>query len=583
MFSRPARLLPVAHREVPSIELSAFPPDTLTEPVITAGIAGVALLVAFAWSVWRCIHALHMLQLDSYSNGRFLKWLGRSLGGRLLAPAAGVFLVLLLGVVVVVGSYDRSAITNVSVLLAWIVGGVALLMRRRAPAAKKPLVFTGRAVRILSVALVLTATIAGSGWAAWAIGARADKQAIASASVLAVGLLLTQLTPMAVVIANLLLSPVQALINTRYIVAARRHLRDYKPIVIGITGSYGKTSTKYVVTTILQERFEVLMTPHSYNTLMGITRTINENLRSKHRIFVVEMGAYRPGDIRELAKLVQPTIGILTAIGPQHLDRFGSIERIESTKYELVQALPSDGLAVFNADDVRCAQLAERTSATRVARYGVTAHRSSLRVWAEMLETGPGGLSFSLVTREGGHAKVHTELLGRHNVLNVLAGVCVALEMGMSLEEIAAGIGKLEPAPHRLQRMAGAGGVTVIDDSYNSNVVGAMEALSVLESFTTGRRMLVTPGMVELGEVEDQANERFGARAAEVCDYIVLVGPRQTEAIVRGVKRMPFATEQLRVVTTLTEATAVSRDILRAGDVVLFENDLPDLYLDDLG
>jgi UDP-N-acetylmuramoyl-tripeptide--D-alanyl-D-alanine ligase len=524
-----------------------------------------------------------MLQLDSYSNSRFLKWLSVSVPRRLFAPSAALLLAVLLGLVVAVGPYDPSGVANHSVLLAWVLGGTALLMRRRSPAAKKPVVYTGRAVRILAVALALAATVAVAAWIIWSHEARAGRPTVATVAVLVAGLILTQLAPMAVVVANLLLTPVQTVINTNYLVAARRRLHDWSPLVIGITGSFGKTTTKYVVATILQERFDVLMTPHSYNTLMGVTRTINENLQANHRIFVVEMGAYRPGDIRELADLVHPTIGILTAIGPQHLDRFGSIERIEATKYELIQALPSAGVAVFNADDPRCARLAAETTTARVMRYGLAADRSQLRVWAEGLDAGPDGSSFTLVSSEGGQVKVRTGLLGRHNVLNILAGVCVGLEMGMSLEEVAIGIAKLEPAPHRLQRIAGAGGVTVIDDSYNSNVVGAMEALAVLGSFTGGRRVLVTPGMVELGELQAVANERFGARAAEVCDYIILVGSKQTEPIARGATRAQFPVERLRVVATLADATAELRELLRPGDVVLFENDLPDLYLDNLG
>ncbi len=555
----------------------------MVETLIATGVAVLALLVALAWSARRCVRALHMLQLDNYSNSRFLRWLGGSVSRRLFAPGAAALLAVLLGLVLAVGPRDHSGATGLGLLSAWIVGGSLLLVRDRPPAAKKPLVYTGRAVRILAVALALAAATAVAGGIAASIGTRSGRPSLAAAAVATAGLVLTQAAPLAIVVANLLLVPVQRVINWSYLVAARRRLNDSQPTVIGITGSYGKTTTKYVVATILRERFDVLMTPHSYNTLMGVTRTINEELRDTHRIFVVEMGAYRPGDIRDLAELVRPTIGILTAIGPQHLERFGSIDRIEATKYELVEALPGDGIAVFNADDPRCARLADRTTAVRALRYGLGAEKDQLRVWAEGVETGPDGSSFSIVTPEGGQVKARTQLLGRHNVLNVLAGACVALEMGMSLEEIAAGIAKLEPAPHRLQRIAGSGGVTVIDDSYNSNVVGAMEALAVLGSFASGRRILVTPGMVELGELQEVANERFGARASEVCDYIILVGPKQTEPIARGTRQAQFPAERLRVVGTLADVTAVLRDVLRPGDVVLFENDLPDLYLDNQG
>jgi UDP-N-acetylmuramoyl-tripeptide--D-alanyl-D-alanine ligase len=162
----------------------------------------------------------------------------------------------------------------------------------------------------------------------------------------------------------------------------------------------------------------------------------------------------------------------------------------------------------------------------------------------------------------------------------MLGAACVALEMGLSLKEIAQAIPKIESAPHRLQLLQGAGGVTVIDDSYNANPVGAAEALKTLQAFTTGKRVLVTPGMVELGSVEAEQNEQFGVNAAQICDYVLLVGHQQTQAILRGLVRQQFPRERIRVVKDLTEATSELQRIVRSGDVVLFENDLPDLYVE---
>lgn len=547
-----------------------------------SAFGGVALLVALAWSVRRIVRALHMLQLDGYSNTRFCRWLSGSVSGRLVAADVAALLAALLGVLVVLGPWDERGIISTAVMIAWALGGTLLLVRQRPPTTKKPLVYTGRAARILAVAMALAAAM-GVIAALAAATASARRPAVAAAIILVTSMVLTQLAPMIVLVANVLLTPVQQAINAWYVFAARRRLRECRPVVVGITGSYGKTTTKYVLTTILAARFDVLMTPHSYNTLLGVTRAINEQLEPRHQLFVVEMGAYRPGDIRELAELVRPNIGILTAIGPQHLERFATIERIEATKYELIQALPDNGVAVFNADDPRCARLADQTVGPRVLRYGLAAGARGLRIRAERLSAGPNGSTFTVVTSDGDEVDVQTRLLGRHNVSNILAAVCVALEVGMRLPEIAAAIPKLEPAPHRLQLIAGAGGITVIDDSYNSNVVGAMEALEVLRSFTTGQRVLVTPGMVELGELQMFYNQRFGVRASQVCDFVVLIGSRQTAPIAEGLGQARFPTEKLRVVNTLPEATAVLRTILRPGDVVLFENDLPDLYLDDQG
>jgi UDP-N-acetylmuramoyl-tripeptide--D-alanyl-D-alanine ligase len=388
------------------------------------------------------------------------------------------------------------------------------------------------------------------------------------------------MAPFAVLLSNVLLAPVQAGINGYYIRRARHRLRELAPRVVGITGSYGKTSTKFILDTLLAEKFAVLKTPESFNTLMGVSRTINENLLPDHRVLIVEMGAYRRGDVRELCEFVRPQIGIITAIGPQHLERFGSIEAIQAAKQELIESLPPSGVAILNDDDPRCRELADGSRTAKVLRYGTDPSSGGLRIWAEQVGASSAGLRFVLATNDGQRAESRCVLLGRHNVLNVLAASCAALEFGLRLEEVAQAIPKIQPVPHRLQLIEGAGGVVVIDDSYNSNPVGALGALEALSQFTTGRRVLVTPGMVELGSIEQAQNEEFGAKAARVCDYIILVGEKQTRAVLRGVERERFPTARVCVVPGLGEARAELQKVLRAGDVVLFENDLPDLYIE---
>jgi UDP-N-acetylmuramoyl-tripeptide--D-alanyl-D-alanine ligase len=534
----------------------------------------LALLVALWWGGVRCVHALHMLQLDSYANARLLKWLwtgpsDRLLDRRVSALLLGLMVVQALGWVFAVGYIPYV------VLGVWGVAGGILVLRRRNPPAKKALVYTARARRILSLAVVLE-VVAAVGFGFFVIGPSAPYAG--ALFVLTASFVLVHLAPFAVLLANLMLEPVQWAINQTYLVAAKQRLRQYNPRVVGITGSYGKTSTKYFLHTLLRERYCTLKTPQSFNTLMGICRVVNGELQPQHEVFIVEMGAYRRGDIRELCNFVPPHIGILTAIGPQHLERFKTLENIATTKYELITSLPQSGVAVFNNDDPRCRALADRTTGLKVLRYGVDTSQPGLTLWAEEIVPDCHGQAFTLVASHGQRVATHTALLGRHNVLNMLGAACVALELGIPLEEIAQAIPKIEPAPHRLQLLAGAGGVTVIDDSYNSNPIGAAEALATLREFKTGKRVLVTPGMVELGAMEAEQNERFGAQAAGVCDYVLLVGPRQTQAILKGLQREHFPSERIRLVKNLTEATAELQRIVQAGDVVLFENDLPDLY-----
>jgi UDP-N-acetylmuramoyl-tripeptide--D-alanyl-D-alanine ligase len=305
---------------------------------------------------------------------------------------------------------------------------------------------------------------------------------------------------------------------------------------------------------------------------------INESLEANCEVFIAEMGAYRRGDIKELSDFVHPTIAILTAIGPQHLERFKTIDNIQATKYELIEALPASGVAIFNNDDPRCRALADRTTHVRVMRYGLKATEQTLDLWTESIAMGPEGLSFTMAGQDGRRVKVRTMLLGHHNVLNILGASCAALAIGIPLVDLAKAIQDLPPVPHRLQLLDNGSGVTVIDDSYNSNPVGAMEALEVLGSFTTGRRILVTPGMVELGPLEAHLNEELGAKAAEVCDYVLLVGVERTKPLVAGLQAKNFPPEKIRVVRDLKGAMIVLPTIVGAGDTVLFENDLPDLY-----
>lgn len=532
--------------------------------------------VSLLWTIRRCIVALHLLQLDSYSNARLLKWFGKGPLTKFFEYYSILICAILLGILLILNFFALPA-RNTVILALWSILGLLVFFHKKSPKNKKPLVFTGRAIRILALALILC--IAFSGIVISSIMYQIlPPQIELSFCALITGLFLIQLAPLTIILSNLLLSPVQTAINNIYLTKAKRKLRAISPRVIGITGSYGKTSTKSILAILLRERYPTLMTPQSFNTLMGISRTINENLREEHKMFLVEMGAYRPGDIKEISDLVKPPVGIITAIGPQHLERFRTLENIEKAKYELIDSLPSSGVAIFNNDDARCRKLADRTSRVRVLRYGLDNSQNNLELWATGITQSSKGTSFTLVDRKGREKPVSTVLLGMHNVSNIIGAACVALEMGLNLEDIFRGLVKIEPTPHRLQTILGKGGVLVIDDSYNSNPVGSREALNVLSRFDSGRRILVTPGMVELGNSEDQYNEEFGAQAARTCDYVILVGPGQTKAIYEGLMKEGFSKDKVRLVNSLEEANRQLQGFIRPGDTVLFENDLPDLY-----
>ncbi len=546
--------------------------------VLTSVLLAASFLLMGKMFYARAKWYLHMLQLDSYSNQRLVRWIAARPAYRLLdlprhAVPGGLLLVLL------AAELAFSHVAFVVVVASAVLAGTIAMRVFAGPAAeeaKKPLVMTGRARRILYSTMALGLAV----FVAVCLVQVSVGVAVLSAilrSVTGSTVLLPGLAAGVTLGANILLVPVQSAINRSYVAKAKANLARINPMVIGITGSYGKTTTKYFLDALVRDSIPTLKTPQSFNTLLGVCRVLNETLRPGIKVFVAEMGAYRPGDIGELAELLHPSVGILTAIGPQHLERFGSIEAVERTKYELIQSLPSDGLAVFNLDDPRCLRLSRQTK-QRVMGYGTDTSRGDVDVWAENVRVSPEGMSFEIGTKQWGRTTVQTPVLGAHNVLNILAATCVALHLGIPLDTLRRRMKGLEAAPHRLQMIKGSDGVVIIDDSYNSNPVGAAEALRVLGQFASGKRILITPGMVELGESQESENRRFGELAAEVCDYVFLVAGASSAAIHEGLRAKAFPEERIRALADLSGATAELAKLVQAGDVVLFANDLPDLY-----
>jgi UDP-N-acetylmuramoyl-tripeptide--D-alanyl-D-alanine ligase len=539
-----------------------------------------AILVWLVRAVVRTIRALHILQLEGYKSGRFLGWL-RSHPKRLFDVGEIVATGCLIVPALILYPLNLKTLFLPFFILSWIGVEAYFVAKQKKFKSKKPLVYTARAKRVfgLSIVLLVTAVIAliwlSGELSLWRL---AGHQLYSQFLVLLIfTFLLNQLAAINLTLANLLIYPLEQTINQCYLRSARKKMRNLHPKVIAITGSYGKTSTKYILNSMLSQKFNVLMTPDSYNTPMGICKVIRGQLEPEHEIFIVEMGAYQRGDIRELCRLVYPEIGILTAVGAQHLERFKNIENIARTKYELIESLPQDGIAVFNDDNEICSELANKTT-IKMARYAVDRLDEKVELTARKIENTRRGLTFIIEKSSGETCKVETKLLGRNNVYNILAATAVALECGVTLDNVSHATKLLEPIPHRLQLISGAGGVTVVDDGFNANPVGARAALEVLEGFSDGRKILVTPGMVELGDMEFDENKTFGAEAAKVCEFVILVGPIQTKPILEGLRTAGFPKEKILLVENLTQASESLTNIIKSGDVVLFENDLPDSY-----
>lgn len=532
-------------------------------------ILAVVLLVAWIRPLAVAgLRALHLLQLEEYQTARFLRWVA---GHRFEVVDP-----LLLGTALLVAS--AAALLPWPASLAPPLLGVAIggyrARRIRLPEAKKPLVLTARARRLLAGWMLLSLLVGSA--LELAVVPRLISPVAPIVGTALVLLVVGALTWPLMAGANLLLFPVEAGFRAYYLRSASERLRTYHPIVLGVAGSYGKTSTKSFLAQILATRYPTLATPRSFNTPMGLCRVIREQLRPEHRYFVAELGAYRRGEIRQLCRLVRPTIGILTAVGPEHLERFGSMENVREAEFEIIESLPPDGLAIVNGEDPICRELAERSRCRAILVGGPPDPRRAF--WAEEIELSAHGLGFTLCAADGRCARVTTRLLGRHNVTNILAASAAAMRCGLSWDDVLAAIPTLQGVEHRLQLIPNQNGVVVIDDTYNSNPRGAAAALETLAAFQGGRRYLVTPGMVELADLQDEVHREFGRQAARVCDGVILIGPRQTRAIADGLREAGFSPDRLIVTRSLAEATERLRTLLQRGDAVLFENDLPDNY-----
>jgi UDP-N-acetylmuramoyl-tripeptide--D-alanyl-D-alanine ligase len=545
---------------------------------VIAAFTIVFAICFLASSVWHLTGMLHFLQLHEYLNGRFFPWAlqnPRKVVWLLELIALPVFILLL-----AVPSLSQQYGIAIAGLVLWgvLVGLTIVRDRKERKAAINPLVMTQRASRLLAGGLIIVALeMVLTFWLV--VGLDFFAAAVVPARFyifLIVAAVVGQLAFANMVLANWLLFPVEESFRRYYVITARKRLREINPVVIGITGSYGKTTTKEVLSHILSARYGTLKTPKSYNTLMGICKVIREDLRPEHEYFVVEMGAYKKGEIAQICRLVKPSIGIVTAIGPQHLERFKIIDRIIKAKSELLQALPDDGVAVLNADDPACLSMAPATKAA-VRKYGVDSDPGAVDVSARQIVVGSEGTQFEIVYGDQAQA-VRTVLLGRHNVSNILGAALAALESDVPLRTIAHALSMLPTVEHRLQLVKGPHGVTYIDDSYNSNPKGSAMALEVLAAFP-GRKFVVTTGFVELGSIEDEEDRKLGREAAAVGDYIFLVGlPEQVEHVHEGIQQTDFDRDKLFLCESLNHAREHLRELVKPGDVILFENDLGDIY-----
>lgn len=379
-------------------------------------------------------------------------------------------------------------------------------------------------------------------------------------------------------LAVLMLSPLDSFLKKRIIAAAKRKLALFPRLkIIAITGSYGKTTMKEICAAILGEQYTVLKTPDNINTPLGIARLILKELTERTDICIIEMGAYQKGDIKELCALTPPDISILTGINEAHLERFGSIKNTIAAKFEIARYARPDAVIILNADNEHSTNAYARYAGAKKVLFYTAKNNPLSRYRAENIRYTENGLHMSCVITPGDY-EIKTALLGDYAAGTIMGAVIAAETLGVPKEKITRGITLVKPIPHRLQPIPGPRGILIIDDSYNGNPEGAVEAMRVLSRFVGKRKIYLTPGLVETGHRALAVHRAIGEQLATVADLIILIKNSATIPIAEGLAAAAFPSENIMWFKDALHAHAALAGILKSGDVILFQNDWPDNY-----
>lgn len=505
-----------------------------------------------AFAAKRLMTYLHIFQQEEYDEGRFLNWMFGNLAFDkrmsavlFLAMTAWLFTPFFVSAFIVVAGF----------------AGLAYIERDPRKVSKKKLAMTQRAARIYFIALCLS--LFSSLW-------------IAFMPLPLFWLAPVQLLPFALVVANVLLAPFEKNVQKKFHDEAYAKIRRVKPTVIGVTGSFGKTSVKHILGHILQSAAPTLVTPGSVNTPMGIARIVREDLEERHKYFIVEMGAYGPGSIDRLCKLTDPDLGIITAIGHAHYERFKSLETVAATKYELAATVLHNSGEMIVHEKTLAFPAAQAARAAKPSSFIVCGESKGCDLVINDAHQDEKGLDVT-VTFRNEIAVLRAPLYGLHHAQNMALAFAAARALNIPADRITTALKSVPQIAHRLE-VKRQGGNILIDDAYNSNPQGFRAALELLGALGgNGRKILITPGMVELGAVHDEAHYQIGQIAGEVCDVALIVAAQRIPTFVEGFKERG-GNKILLQVPNFSSAQEWLTKNGQNDDVILIENDLPDLY-----
>ncbi|MFI3307998.1 MAG: UDP-N-acetylmuramoyl-tripeptide--D-alanyl-D-alanine ligase [Mycoplasmatota bacterium] len=519
----------------------------------------ISLIPAFIYLYLKNKKSMQMLQQNFYNTGnRYLKWLGSNLKKEFLTQE--LFFVIFLTTI-----YLENNLAYFLVFIFYTLLIILYKQKLRKEQTKIKLNVTARIKRMrITYAILYFLIIAVMYF---------NFNTCFGINYFIIGLLI-YLDALVLNLVNIINKPVEKCVFLHFKRQAKQKLKDNPNMdVIGITGSYGKTSSKNILDDILNVKFQSFKTPKNFNTTYGLILTLNNYLDSFNDYFIAEMGAFKKGEIKELCDLVKPKYGIITKIGTAHLTSFGSQENIQSGKMELVESLPSDGVAILNKDDELQVSYKMKNDC-KVIWIGID---ESADVMAKNIKLSASGTTFDVIFNgDKTNYKFSTKLLGKANIYNILASIALGKYLGLTIEELQRGVLKVNQIKHRLE-LKKVNDITYIDDAYNSNPVGSKMALDVLK-LMDGKKIVVTPGMIELGDLQYDLNFDFGKQIAEVADTVILVGETQTKPILDGLKAKKYKDKNIYVINDVKEAFTIVQKIKDKDTFVLLENDLPDLF-----
>lgn len=374
----------------------------------------------------------------------------------------------------------------------------------------------------------------------------------------------------------LLFQPLFAMARNIILRKAKNKISQHKNLtVIGITGSYGKTSTKEFLATILSSKFKILSTKDHKNSEMGIAKTILEELKTEHQIFIVEMGAYSKGGIKLLCDMARPSIGMVTGVNEQHLSTFGTMENLLSAEggQELLNSLPKDGLLVVNGDNKYCMDLYKKANIYKKV-YSLKNDKVDSDVWAEEISVLEHSLDFMAMTRDKEVTHINVDILGKQSIQNLLGAVLIAKELGMSLEEISKAAAHIKQEQAGITLKKGIHGIKIIDSSYSSNPDGVIADLEYLNVFKE-KKVVIMPCLIELGKKSSEVHYHIGKKIAEVCNLAIITTKDKFEEVKKGAVENSMDAKNIIFCEKAKEILHIITTFCKEDDAVLLEGGRP--------